>query len=154
MDASTRSSSSGTSMSISSNSKLKAAFTWGRAYDARRGAVLASHPPQFLSSGEGHLQPAVATGNGAFDRDSSGHFPNITTADQGGDFGHVCRVVSLINFRRQVIRFSRMIAVPVTQSQGQTHRAYMAGRVGLTRGQHSGLGDHAAGRMVAKYTQG
>ena len=37
------------------------------------------------------------------------------------------RVVNLINFRRQVIRFSRMIAVPVTQSQGQTHRAYMAG---------------------------
>ena len=38
------------------------------------------------------------------------------------------RVVNLINFRRQVIRFSRMIAVPVTQSQGQTHRAYMAGK--------------------------
>ena len=37
------------------------------------------------------------------------------------------RVVNLINSRRQVIRFSRMIAVPVTQSQGQTHRAYMAG---------------------------
>ena len=27
-------------------------------------------------------------------------------------------------------------------------------RVSLTRGQRSGLGDHAAGRMVAKYTQG
>ena len=31
------------------------------------------------------------------------------------------RVVNLINFRRQVIRFSRMIAVPVTQVWGQTH---------------------------------
>ena len=37
------------------------------------------------------------------------------------------RVMNLINFRRQVIRFSRMIAVPVTPAQGQTHRAYMAG---------------------------
>ena len=37
------------------------------------------------------------------------------------------RVVNLINFRRQVIRFSRMIAVPVTQSQGQSHLAGMAG---------------------------
>ena len=47
----------------------------GRAYDARRGAVLSTHPPKFLSFGEGHLQPAVTTGNGAFDRDSSGHSP-------------------------------------------------------------------------------
>ena len=54
------------------------------------------------------------------------HSPNITTTNQGG-FEHVRRVVNLINFRRQVIRFSRMIAIPVTQSQGQTHRAYMAG---------------------------
>ena len=70
----------------------------GRAYDARRGAVLASHPPQFLAFSEGHLQPAVTTGNGAFDRDSCRHFPNITTANQGGDFGHACRAAGLICF--------------------------------------------------------
>ena len=59
----------------------------GRAYEARRSAVLASHSPQFLAFGEGHLQPAVAAGNGAFDRDSSGHFPNITTTARGRGSG-------------------------------------------------------------------
>ena len=39
--------------------------------------------------------------------------------------------MNLINFRRQVIRFNRMIAVPVTQSQGQTYRAYMAVNVSI-----------------------
>ena len=43
--------------------------------DARRGIVLASHPPQFLAFGEGHPQPAVAARDGAFDRDFSGHSP-------------------------------------------------------------------------------
>ncbi len=39
----------------------------GRAYDARRGVVLPSHPPQLLAFGEGQLQPAVAARDGAFD---------------------------------------------------------------------------------------
>ena len=56
----------------------------GRAHDARRSVVLPSHPPQFLAFGEGHLDPALAAGNGAFDRDFSGHFPNFTTTAQGG----------------------------------------------------------------------
>ena len=64
LDVSTRSSSSGTSMSISSNSKLKAACTFS----------------------EGHLEPTVAASNGAFDRDFSGHLPNITTTAQEGGF--------------------------------------------------------------------
>ena len=56
------------------------------------------------------------------------------------------RVVNLINFRRQVIRFSRMIAVPVTQSQGQTHRAYMVGNSRFEchhRGRRDGYGGPA-----------
>ena len=64
-------------MSISSNSKLKAAFTWAGAYDARRGVVLPSHSPQFLAFGEGHLEPAVAADDGAFDWDFSGHSPQF-----------------------------------------------------------------------------
>ena len=56
----------------------------GKAYDARCRVVIPSHPPQFLAFGEGHLGPAVAAGDSAFDRDFSGHFPNITTAAQGG----------------------------------------------------------------------
>ena len=55
-----------------------------RAYDASRSVVLPSHPPQFIAFSECHLQPAVATGNGAFDRYFSRHFPNITTTAQGG----------------------------------------------------------------------
>ena len=54
--------------------------------DARGGVVLASHPPQLFAFGEGHLDPAVAAGNGAFDGDFSGHFPNITTTAQGRGF--------------------------------------------------------------------
>ena len=45
----------------------------GGAAEARRSVVLASHEPQFLAFGEAHLEPAVAAGNGAFDRDFSGH---------------------------------------------------------------------------------
>ena len=41
----------------------------GGADDARRSVVLASLPPQFFAFDEGHLDPAVAAGNGAFDRD-------------------------------------------------------------------------------------
>ena len=37
------------------------------ANDARCSVVLTSRPPQFLAFGEGHLDPAVAAGNGAFD---------------------------------------------------------------------------------------
>ena len=56
----------------------------GRAYDARRGVVLPSHLPQLLALGEGHLRAAVAADDGAFDRDSSWHLPNITPTAQGG----------------------------------------------------------------------
>ena len=63
--------------------------------DARCSVVLASHPPQFFAFGKGHLDPAVAAGNGAFDRDFSRHFPNITTTAQGGGFGLARRVLSV-----------------------------------------------------------
>ena len=71
-------------MSISSNSKLKAAFTWAGHTRPAVALMLPSHPPEFLALGEGHLQPAVAAGYGAFDLDLSGHFPNLTTIEQGG----------------------------------------------------------------------
>ena len=51
----------------------------GEADEACCSVVLASLLPQSFAFGEGHLDPAVAAGNGAFDRDFSGHFPNITT---------------------------------------------------------------------------
>ena len=59
----------------------------GWAYVARRGVVLPSHSPQFLALSEGHLQPTVAAGYGAFDLDPSGHLPNVTTIAQGGGSG-------------------------------------------------------------------
>ena len=96
-----------------------------RAYDARRGAVLATHPPQFLAFGEGHLRAAVAAGNGAFDRDFRRHFPNITTTAQGADMGAGWSASS--TSVRKVIRLSRMIAVPGMPTQGQAHPAGMAG---------------------------
>ena len=71
-------------MSISSNFEVEGGLHVGGAYDASRGVVLSSHPPEFLAFTEGHLQPAVAASDGAFDRDFSGHFPNITTPAQGG----------------------------------------------------------------------
>ena len=46
----------------------------GRAYEARRRVVLPTHSPEFLALGEGHLQPSVAAGNGAFDWNFSRHF--------------------------------------------------------------------------------
>ena len=58
----------------------------GGADEARRGVVLASLLPQSFAFGEGHLDPAVAAGNGAFDRDFAGHSPNITTTAQGRGF--------------------------------------------------------------------
>ena len=67
----------------------------GRADEPRRGVVLPSHPPQFLAFGEAHLLPVVATGNGAFDRDFFGHFPNITTTNQAVGFGHARGVVNV-----------------------------------------------------------
>ena len=97
LDDSTRSSPSGTSMSISSNSKLKAALTWAGQTMPAVALFSPPTPPQFLAFGEGHLDPAVAAGNGAFDRDFSGHFPNITTADQGGGSEHARKVFS-VNF--------------------------------------------------------
>ena len=63
--------------------------------DVRCSVVLASHPPHFFAFGKGHLDPAVAVGNGAFDRDFSRHFPNITTTAQGGGFGLAHRVLSV-----------------------------------------------------------
>ena len=64
----------------------------GGAYEARRRVVLASLLPQSLALGEGHVDPAVAAGNGAFDRDFSGHPPNIATTAPGGGSGHAGRV--------------------------------------------------------------
>ena len=70
------------------------------AYDAGRGVVLPSHPPQFFALGEGQLQPPMAAGNGAFDLELSGHFPNITTAAQGRAV-QAGRVASLTRFCQQ-----------------------------------------------------
>ena len=70
------------------------------AYEACSGVVLASHPPQFLALGEAHFLSAMTTGNGAFDLELSGHFPNITIAAQGG----ACtagRVANLTRFCQQ-----------------------------------------------------
>ena len=69
----------------------------GGADDARRSVVLASLPPQFFAFDEGHLDPAVAAGNGAFDRDFARHSPNITRTAQGRGFGHA-RTVCSVNF--------------------------------------------------------
>ena len=55
----------------------------GRADEARRGVIFPSHPPQFLALGEGHLPLVVAASDGALDRHFSGHFPNVTTIEQG-----------------------------------------------------------------------
>ena len=60
----------------------------GGAYYSRRSAVLPSHPPQFLAFGEGHLPLVVAASDGAFDRDFSGHFLNITTTAPKGPRVH------------------------------------------------------------------
>ena len=70
-------------MSISSNSKLKA-LHMGGANDSSRSIVLASHPPKFLAFGEGHLQPAVAAGNGAFDRTFLGISPILQRKGKEG----------------------------------------------------------------------
>ena len=70
LDASTRSSSSGTSMSISSNSKLKAAFTW--AGQTTPAAALFSRPTRLSSSRSARVifslrwQPAMAHLTGTF----------------------------------------------------------------------------------------
>ena len=69
----------------------------GGAHEACRGVVLLAHPPQFLAFGEGHLQPAVAAGNGAFGRDFSGHSRNSTTIARGGGSGRAWRMFS-VNF--------------------------------------------------------
>ena len=37
----------------------------GGTHEARRSVVLASHLPQFLAFGEGHLEPAVGAGGGS-----------------------------------------------------------------------------------------
>ena len=113
--ASTRSSSRGTSMSISSNSKLKAAFTL--AGQARPAAALfsPSHPPQFLALGEGHLPLEVAAGYGAFDRHFSGHCPNVTTTRQAGGSDPRVGWSAPSTFAGTVMRPSHMIAVPVKQ---------------------------------------
>ena len=59
----------------------------GGADEARCGVVLASLPPQSFAFGEGHLDPAVAAGNGAFDRDFSGHFPILQRQLKEGGSG-------------------------------------------------------------------
>ena len=81
-------------MSISSNSQLEGSPHVGRAYDARCGVVLPSHPPQFLAFGERHLPLVVAASNGAFDRHFSGHFPILQRLlEERG--GHASRVFSV-----------------------------------------------------------
>ena len=75
-------------MSISSNSKLKAAFTWAGHTTPAVALVLATHPPQFFAFGEGHLQPAVAACDGAFDRDFAGHLPSYYSDCSRRGFGH------------------------------------------------------------------
>ena len=70
LDASTRSSPSGTSMSISSNSKLKAAFTW--AGQTRPAVALFSRPIRLSSSRSARVilirrwQPGMAHLTGTF----------------------------------------------------------------------------------------
>ena len=78
LDASTRSSFQGDINVDIVELPIEGGLHVGRAYQARRGIVLASHPPQFLAFGEGHLQATMAASNGAFDLDLSGHLPNIT----------------------------------------------------------------------------
>ena len=69
----------------------------GEADEARCSVVLPPLLPQSFAFGEGHLDPAVAAGNGAFDRDFAGHSPNIKTTALGGGFGRASRVLS-VNF--------------------------------------------------------
>ena len=94
LDASTRSSSSGTSMSISSNSKLKAALTWTG--QTRPAVALFSRPTRLSSSRSARVilsrrrQPAIAHLTGTF----LGIPPNFTTTAQGGG-GHARRVFSV-----------------------------------------------------------
>ena len=87
LDASTRNSPRGDINVDIVEFEVEGSLHMGRAYDARRGVVLATYPPQLFAFGEGHLEPPVAAGNGAFDRYSSGHFPNITTTAQGEGSG-------------------------------------------------------------------
>ena len=83
MDASTRSSPSGTSMSISSNSKLKAALTW--AGQTRPAAAWFSRPTRLSSSRSARVilirrwQPGMAHLTGTF----LGIPPNFTTTARG-----------------------------------------------------------------------
>ena len=115
-------------MSISSNSKSKKAFTWiSAAYEARRGVVLPPYPPQFLALGEGHPPLVVAASDGAFDRHFSSHFPNVTTAEQGYSSDSPARCSASSISDREVTRPSRMIAVPGSPTQGETHRVEVAG---------------------------
>ena len=80
--------------------EVESGLHMGRAYEARRGVMLPSLPPQVFALGKGHLEPAVAAGDGAFDRDFAGHSPNITTPAMraswlreivGGSSGEVSR---------------------------------------------------------------
>ena len=79
----------------------------GRADETRRGVILASHPPQFLALGEGHLPLVVAASDGAFDRYFSGHFPQFyndssrnrtkfdSVLNQGQGGMCICRVLGI-----------------------------------------------------------
>ncbi len=94
------------------------------AYEACSGVVLASHPPQFLALGEGHFLPEMTTGNGAFDLELSGHFPNITTAAQIGV--RTGGRPASATFATKVIRPSHVFAEPVTQPKvGPTRPAWL-----------------------------
>ena len=89
----------------------------GRAYEARGRVVLASHPPEFLALGKGHLQPAMTSGNRALDRDFSGHFPNITTTEQGEGSDRRAEWSASSTNARKVVRLSHMIAGPAAEAQ-------------------------------------
>ena len=99
----------------------------GRAYDSRRGAVLPSHPPEFLAFGEGHPLPVVAARDGAFDRDFAGHSPNITATDQVGGLGGRTEWSASSTFASKAIRPSTVIGESGTPARGQTHPSGMAG---------------------------
>lgn len=94
----------------------------GRAYEVRRGAVLATRPPQLFAFGEGNLQPAEAAGNGAFDRNFSGHFRKITTTGQAvRASGQSNRPHTLLSARSTAQTLAHRGRIP---AEGETHAGW------------------------------
>ncbi len=96
----------------------------GGAYKARRNIVLASHSPQFLAFGEGHLQPAVAPAIAHL----TGTFLGISLILQPqlkeGISGMQTEWSASSTFARRVIRPSRMIAESGRLSQSVRYEGY------------------------------